>query len=197
MRKAVFLDKDGTLIIDLPYNVDPAHITWQEGVFEALRSLSAIGYLLVIVTNQSGVARGYFEEADLAALDAAMRAEMSKKGVQLDGFYYSPYHVEGVVKKYTLQSDCRKPGSGMLMKAAEELQIDLSASWMIGDTLSDVEAGKRANCKTILISDTALKIENEPQRPDHIVRTIVEAANIITDLSSAPPRIYDTDHKHK
>src|ERR1700743_2172808 len=118
MNKAVFLYKDGTLIHDLPYNVDPSLITWQEGVFEALHSLSAKGYLLVIVTNQSGVARGLFEEQHLQDLADAMKKVLKEKSIHLDGFYYSPYHIEGTVKEDAIDSDCRKPGSGMLLKAA-------------------------------------------------------------------------------
>lgn len=179
MNKAVFLDKDGTLIHDLPYNVDPSLIIWQEGVFEALSSLAAAGYLLVIVTNQSGVARGLFEEKDLLALDAAMRVVLREKGIHLDGFYYSPYHIEGSVKEYAVHSDCRKPGSGMLLKAAIDLQIDLSASWMIGDTLNDVEAGNRAGCRSILLADATPVIEHTNKRPSYTVKTITEAAQII------------------
>lgn len=179
MRKAVFLDKDGTLIHDLPYNVDPSLITWHEGVLEALASLSAKGYLLIIVTNQSGVARGLFEEKDLKALEEAMRAMLEEKGVRLDGFYYSPYHIEGTIKEYAIHSNCRKPGAGMLLRAADELQIDLAASWMIGDTLSDVEAGNKAGCRTILITDIAPVIDNEDQQPTYTAKTITEAINTV------------------
>jgi D,D-heptose 1,7-bisphosphate phosphatase len=179
MHKAVFLDKDGTLIDDLPYNIDQSLITWKEGVFEALSSLSAKGYLLVIVTNQSGVARGLFEEKDLKNLEMAMRTALKEKNIHLDGFYYSPYHIDGVVKEYAIPSDCRKPGTGMLIKAATELQIDLSASWMIGDTLSDVEAGNKAGCKTILITDVVPVIDNDNQQATYIATTITEAANYI------------------
>jgi len=179
MNKAVFLDKDGTLIHDLPYNVDPSLITWQNGVFEALSSLSAKGYLLVIVTNQSGVARGLFEEKHLNALEVFMRAVLRERGIHLDGFYYSPYHIEGTVKEYAIHSDCRKPGSGMLIKAATELQIDLSASWMIGDTLSDVEAGNRAGCKTILIGKEPVSAEDKIRQPTYTAKTIAEAAKLI------------------
>lgn len=184
MHKAVFLDKDGTLIHDLPYNVDPSLITWHEGVFEALASLSAKGYLLIIVTNQSGVARGLFEEKDLKELEAAMRAVLEKKGVPLDGFYYSPYHMEGTVKEYAIHSDCRKPGAGMLLRAAEELQIDLSASWMIGDTLNDVEAGNRAGCRTVLITNSIPVIDNDNQQPNYIASTIEEASRIVISSDS-------------
>lgn len=184
MNKAVFLDKDGTLIHDLPYNVNPSRITWQDGVFEALRSLSAKGYLLVIVTNQSGVARGLFSEEDLQTLEAAMRDVLKEKGIHLDGFYYSPYHTDGTVRKYAIYSDCRKPGTGMLLQAAQELQIDLAASWMIGDTLSDVEAGNKAGCRTILITDVIPVINNDNQQPNYIASTIEEASRIVISSDS-------------
>lgn len=151
MNKAVFLDKDGTIIEDLPYNVDPSRITWQPGVFEALKLLIDNDYLLVIITNQSGVARGLFKEEDLLAVKAAMSNTLKEHGITLAGFYYCPHHKEGTVKEYTLDCDCRKPKPGLLLKAARDLQIDLSASWMIGDTANDIEAGKEAGCKTILV----------------------------------------------
>lgn len=183
MNKAVFLDKDGTLIHDLPYNVDASLITWQDGTFEALQSLSAKGYLLVIVTNQSGVARGLFEEKHLHDLADTMKKVLKEHSIYLDGFYYSPYHIEGSVKEYAIHSDCRKPGSGMLIKAAADLQIDLSASWMIGDTLSDVEAGNRAGCKTILIATESPVIEDINRQPTYIARTITDAARIVSSES--------------
>lgn len=174
MHKAIFLDKDGTLLHDLPYNVNPSLITWQQDVFDALKMLAEKGYLLVIITNQSGVARGLFEEKDLLTLEKAMRNTLSEHGISLAGFYYCPHHLDGKIKKYTFDCDCRKPKPGMLLQAAKDLKIDLSASWMIGDTQSDVEAGNKAGCKTILIGDKIMSKAN----PTYLVSTIKEAAKL-------------------
>lgn len=181
MNKAVFLDKDGTIIHDLPYNVNPSLITWQEGSFEALKRLHEKGYLLVIITNQSGVARGLFQEKDLKVLEEAMRATLQEKGIPLAGFYYCPHHVEGTIKEYMLDCECRKPKAGMLMRAAADLKIDLPASWMVGDILNDVEAGNKAGCRTVLINNgnETEWISNEHRKPAYTAKNILEATNYI------------------
>lgn len=152
MHKAVFLDKDGTLIRDVPYNVDPAKIRLYPDVPEALQLLQQHGYRLVVISNQSGVARGYFEEPALTGVRDELSAQVGKYGVTLDGFYYCPHHPQGTVAAYTMDCLCRKPKPGLLLRAAQELTIDLTCSWMIGDTPSDVEAGETAGCRSILIS---------------------------------------------
>jgi D-glycero-D-manno-heptose 1,7-bisphosphate phosphatase len=143
VRPAVFLDKDGTLIVDIPYNVDPDWIELTPDARSACQALHASGYALVVVTNQSGVARGLFEARALEAVQARIEELV---GVQFDGFYYCPHGPdEGC--------PCRKPAEGMIRKAAADLNLDLSRSWMIGDILNDVEAGRRAGCRTILIDN--------------------------------------------
>jgi D-glycero-D-manno-heptose 1,7-bisphosphate phosphatase len=143
MRRAVFLDKDGTLVVDVPYNVDPARIELAPFAREACEALHANGYALVVVTNQSGVARGLFDEAALKAVEHRL-AELI--GVPLAGFYHCPHGPEA-------GCPCRKPGDAMLHRAAIDLDLDLSRSWMVGDILNDVEAGRRAGCRTILIDN--------------------------------------------
>src|SRR3954470_4364570 len=117
---AVFLDKDGTLIEDVPYNVDPARIRLMPGAAGGLRALDAAGYRLIVVSNQSGVARGYFEEAALAAVEARLRELLAEAGVPLAGFYYCPHHPEGSVAAYAVECSCRKPQPGLLVRAARE-----------------------------------------------------------------------------
>jgi D-glycero-D-manno-heptose 1,7-bisphosphate phosphatase len=153
MANAIFLDKDGTLIPDIPYNVDPDLITIVPDAIEGLKQLSAEGYLLIIISNQAGVARGYFTEDKLPAVERRIKDLLEKQGIKLSGFYYCPHHPEGSISEYTKDCDCRKPQSGMLLRAAREHHIDLSSSWMIGDILNDVEAGNRAGCKTVLINN--------------------------------------------
>jgi D-glycero-D-manno-heptose 1,7-bisphosphate phosphatase len=181
-KKAVFLDKDGTLIENVPYNVNPNRIRFFPDAFAALRSLHRAGYLLVVVSNQAGVARGYFEEKDLVQVEEHIRAQFrGRAGVPLAGFYTCPHHPGGSVPHYSIECSCRKPKPGMLLKAAEDLDIDLQHSWMVGDILHDIEAGNRSDCSTVLIdngNETEWVLSAERQ-PDFIVTNLSEAAQAI------------------
>lgn len=181
-NKAVFLDKDGTLVKDVPYNVNPKRIHFYSDTFPALRALHQAGYLLVIVSNQSGIARGLFAPADLDQVEAYIRTQMMEQaGAPLAGFYACPHHPAGTVEKYAIQCECRKPRPGMLLQAAEDLNIDLRHSWMVGDILNDVEAGNMAGCSTILIdngNETEWILSDERQ-PDFIVSNLHEATQAI------------------
>ena len=117
-ERAVFLDKDGTLIEDVPYNVDPALMRFLPGTAEGLRAIHAAGFRLIVVSNQSGVARGYFPETALAAVEARLRAMFAEAGVPLAGFYYCPHHPDGSVDRYAVRCHCRKPSAGMVERAA-------------------------------------------------------------------------------
>lgn len=189
-QRAIFLDKDGTLIEDLPYNVDPNRIRLTPGVGEALARLYATGYQFFIITNQSGVARGYFAEEALAAVEARLRDLLAREaGVPLAGFYYCPHHPDGVVPAYTRLCSCRKPAPGLLFRAAQDHNIDLQQSWFVGDILNDVEAGRRAGCRTILLVNGH---ETEwvlgPQRcPDHLAVNFAEIAYLISAVDEAVP----------
>lgn len=151
--KAIFLDKDGTLIDDLPYNVEQRRITLCAGAGAALRMLARLDYRFFVVTNQDGVAHGYFDEEDVRGVGDRLADLMFREHVSLDGYYYCPHHPQGSVKRYAFECNCRKPLPGMLLKAAHEHAIDMRASWMIGDILHDVEAGNRAGCRTLLIDN--------------------------------------------
>lgn len=153
MAKAIFLDKDGTLIPDIPYNVNPDLITLQADAIEGLQRLKKEGFLFIIISNQAGVARGIFNEDALPAVEQRLSELMAAHELELSGFYYCPHYREGSIAAYTQDCDCRKPKPGMILKAAQEHDIDLSQSWMIGDILNDVEAGNRAGCKTVLINN--------------------------------------------
>src|SRR6266498_1573691 len=141
-RAAVFLDKDGTLVEDIPYRADVNRIHFFPDVFAALRLLHRAGFALVIVTNQAGMAYGQFGERDLARMECSLRTKLIDADIPLDGFYYCPHHPNGIVEPYAVHCLCRKPKPGLLMRAASELRIDMSRSWMVGDTLHDVEAGR-------------------------------------------------------
>lgn len=151
--RAIFLDKDGTLVEDIPYNVNPAliELTWQAG--PALQILQQLGYRLIVVTNQSGVAKGLFTETALQPVQTRLSERLAQYGVTLSGFYYCPHSPDGAVARYAVACTCRKPMPGMLLRAAQEQGIDLAQSWMIGDILHDVEAGRRAGCRTVLIDN--------------------------------------------
>jgi D-glycero-D-manno-heptose 1,7-bisphosphate phosphatase len=188
-QRAVFLDKDGTLIDDVPYNVDPDLIRLAEGAAEGLPALHAAGYRLIVVSNQSGVARGYFPVEALARVEARLRDLLAGLGVPLAGFYYCPHHPEGVRPGYAVACECRKPEPGLIVRAARDLDIDLDRSWLIGDILDDVEAGRRAGCETILIDDGHETEWNVcPRRlPHHVAPDLAHAARLVTALG-APDR---------
>ena len=185
MNKAVFIDKDGTLIPDIPYNVNPKLITLSDTAIPALQRLQKLDYLLIVVSNQSGVARGFFEEKDLQIVSDALTNLLKKEGVTINGFYYCPHHKDGTIAAYTKDCDCRKPKPGMILKAARDFDINTGQSWMIGDILNDAEAGNAAGCRTILINngnETEWKW-NDKNKPGFTVKTLLEAADIISEHS--------------
>src|SRR6266571_7924025 len=146
--KAVFLDKDGTLIDDVPYNVEPRLISLCSGAGAALRLLARFDYRFVVVSNQPGVAQGRFAEGQLRAVHDRLADLLFREQLSLDAFYYCPHDPGGVLAAYAQVCSCRKPQPGMLLRAAAEHGIELGGSWMIGDILHDVEAGSRAGCRT-------------------------------------------------
>ena len=182
-RAAVFLDKDGTLVEDVPYNVDPALIRLGPGAIEGLRLLHAAGYPLVVISNQSGVARGYFAEEALGAVEARLRELLGEAGVPLDGFYYCPHHPEGSVDHYAVACACRKPLPGLIVRAAREHDVDLARSWFVGDILHDVEAAHRAGCRAVLLDNGhETEWETSPLRtPDLVAPDLAEAARAIVE----------------
>jgi D-glycero-D-manno-heptose 1,7-bisphosphate phosphatase len=179
--KAIILDKDGTLIQDVPYNVDPAHIRLMPGAAAGLRRLARAGYKLFVVTNQSGVARGLFREEALLPVKDRLHQLLSKEGVCLQGFYYCPHHPEGQAPRYAIACECRKPQPGLVLRAAREHALDLADSWTIGDILDDIEAGRRAGCKTILINNghETEWVISPLREPDYVAGDLEKAADII------------------
>ncbi|MGH2457330.1 MAG: D-glycero-alpha-D-manno-heptose-1,7-bisphosphate 7-phosphatase [Chloroflexota bacterium] len=149
--RAVFLDRDGTLIADRPYSADPDRIELLDGVIEGLALLDRAGYRLIVVTNQSGIARGYFDEAALARMHQRIDELLKPAEVSVRAFYYCPHHVEGIDPALARPCWCRKPGPGMLLRAAADWSIELPSSWLIGDRLTDCQAGERAGCRSVLL----------------------------------------------
>ena len=146
-HKAIFLDRDDTLIEDPGYISNPKQVKLLDGVPKALISLKNLGFKLIVVSNQSAIARGIITEKTLGTIHDRLRQLLAEEGAFIDGIYYCPYHPDGVVPKYRKESNCRKPNPGMFLKTAEEMDIDLSQSWAIGNSLRDIEAGKRAGCE--------------------------------------------------
>jgi D,D-heptose 1,7-bisphosphate phosphatase len=182
MKKAIFIDKDGTLVTDVPYNVNPQWIRLEPFAAETLKRLKDTGYLLIIISNQAGVALGYFSKKDLPAVNTAIQALLKPYDVQIDGFYYCPHHPKGNVSPYNIECNCRKPSAGLIEQAADQHGIDVNASWMIGDILNDVEAGNRAGCQTILINNgnETEWLPGPYRKPDFTVKDWAEITELIT-----------------
>ncbi len=168
--RAVFLDRDGTLIEHVPYLSRPEEIRLLEGTVPALRLLSREGYRLFVVSNQSGLARGYFTKEDLAEVEAALDAVFTSCGIRIESMRYCPHHPKD-------ECPCRKPAPGLILDLAAQYGIDLQRSWMVGDQQSDVGAGKRAGCRAILVGPD-LRIAPEGQ-PDFVSPDILGAAGLI------------------
>ncbi len=160
MRRAAFLDRDGTVNREKDYLYRIDEFEFIPGAPEAVRMLNEAGFLVVVVSNQSGVARGYYTEDDVDALHRHIDGELAKSGARVDAWFYCAHHPDGK-GSYSLAFRCRKPLPGMLLEAARRFNIDLEASVMIGDKLVDMEAGAAAGCRTILVR-TGYGAEQEP-----------------------------------
>lgn len=181
MHKAVFIDKDGTLVVDRPYDVDPAKIALMPGAAEALRAISRAGYLLFVISNQPGLALGRFSERDLRRYLDRLHWLLGAHGVFPTSYYCCPHHPVGTVAAWQVRCDCRKPRAGLLRQATTDYRIDTTRSWMIGDILDDVEAGHRAGCRSILIdvgNETEWR-EGKGRRPELIAASFEDAARFV------------------
>ena len=195
-NKAVFIDRDGVIneviyhkemgIIDSPFTVDQIKLLPDVG--KAICNLQKMGFKTIIVSNQPGVAKDKFSEGDLEKMKEKVRMDLKKQGASVDDEYYCIHHPYGKIKQYTKVCDCRKPKPGMILEAAKKHNIDLSNSWMIGDGLTDIQAGKKAGCKTILIGrmkcDLCQMMKEEDAEPDYITPSLYEASKIINGKES-------------
>ena len=191
MKKAVFIDKDGTLIKNIPYNVNTDLIDFEDNAITALQLLQDSGYQLILISNQPGVALGYFSEEEVRQVFQYIQDKLHRQGVILDGYYYCPHDVHGVRLSYSKACYCRKPMPGMLLKAAMEHDIDLELSWMIGDILNDTEAGNRAGCRTILLNvgnETEWEL-NASRQPSYTCNNWKDAAGIIAQYAKETIRV--------
>lgn len=191
MARAVFLDRDGVInemvyyqemgIIDPPFTVEQFKLL--PGVAEAIRKLREEGFRAIIVSNQPGIAKGHLSQEGFEKIKTKMKKELAKEGAFLDGEYYCLHHPESKAGNLKVNCDCRKPKPGLLLQGAKDLDIDLSRSWMIGDGLTDVTAGKSAGCKTILLGrmkcQLCTRMDEENAKPDIIAANLLEAARTI------------------
>ncbi|MFC2002695.1 D-glycero-alpha-D-manno-heptose-1,7-bisphosphate 7-phosphatase [Chloroflexota bacterium] len=191
--KAIFLDRDGVIneliyyqeqgIIDSPFTVKQFRLF--SGVSEAISKLRNRDYKVVLISNQPGIAKGNMTEETFEEIRRKMKEELASGGAFLDGEYYCFHHPEAKIEKLSVNCECRKPKPGMLLKAAQDMDLELTQSWMIGDGLTDVKAGKEAGTRTILLGRMKCELCNlmdkDAARPDVIVLDLREAAQIILE----------------
>lgn len=188
MRPAIFLDRDGTLTVEGEWITKREALVLVPGAAEALRLLARAGFALVMVTNQSAVARGLIDEAELAHIHAHLADLLAAKGARLDATYYCPHHPTEGLGAWRRDCDCRKPKPGLVLRAARELELDLARSWMIGDAARDIEAGWNAGVRGVLVATgkgTGDRVRMRAARaPDHFAPDVLAAARWIVDVGA-------------
>lgn len=184
LRPAVFLDRDGTLNTEVNYLYRPEDLLWIEGAPEAVARLNAAGVAVVVITNQAGVARGFYTEEDVQALHQHMQRELHRAGAHVDAFYYSPFHPEATVDAYRRVSPCRKPGDALYRKAIADLGIDAQRSFAVGDRVSDLTPAMGLGCRAFLV-ETGHGRSEIPLLPPgaQVASSIVEAVDLLLRTS--------------
>ncbi len=189
--KAVFLDRDGVInelayypeagVIDSPLTVEQFRLRPHVG--KAIKLLNQMAYKVIVISNQPGIAKNHFNLNTLRKMDAKMKTELRAQGASVDGIYYCPHHPDGENSEYRVICPCRKPEPGLLLQAAKDYGLDLVRCYMVGDSLTDVQAGRKAGCKTILIGKMKCELchlmDEEGARPDAIAGNLLEAVNTI------------------
>lgn len=184
LNRCVFLDRDGTINEEVNYLSQPNQLRLIDGAAEAVKSLNQAGFKVVVVTNQAGVARGYFSEQAVDEIHGALKKILREKGAQIDAVYYCPHHPTAGVGAYKIDCHCRKPKAGMLERAANELRLDLARSFVVGDKISDLEAGYAVRCRNILVR-TGYGLESEKEfsgyawQPEFVADNLLDAARWI------------------
>jgi D-glycero-D-manno-heptose 1,7-bisphosphate phosphatase len=179
--KAAFIDRDGVINEERNYVHRIEDFVLLPGVAQGLALLRDAGFRLIVVTNQAGIARGYYDQGVMDRLHDHLREQLALQGVALDAIYFCPHHPSGSVKELAFECDCRKPAPGMLLQAAKDFDIDMSASVLIGDKLSDVQAGKRAGVGRVVIVESGHKVEDAaPLQADDVAADLLAAAQLLT-----------------
>ena len=182
-RPAVFLDRDGTIIEEVNYLRSLDQLKLFPWSARAVRALNEAGYAVVVITNQAGVARGLFDEAHVEATHGALTEALAAQGAHIDAYYYCPHHPDAADERYRQECACRKPAPGLVLRAGDEMGLDLSRSWMVGDRWGDIEAGVSAGARGILVrtgygaQDAAAPPANA--RADAILDNLMEAVDWI------------------
>ncbi len=186
------MDRDGTLIEDVGHLHRAPDIRVYPEAFEAVRTVNQSGALAIVITNQSAIARGLLDESELEEIHRLLQDTFEREEARIDAFYHCPHHPAAGTGTYTRECNCRKPEPGMLLRAAQELQLELATSYMIGDKLTDVEAGHRAGCQSVLVKtgygtgelqpldqgEASAPLSKDPeQTPDHVVSNVLEAVD--------------------
>jgi D-glycero-D-manno-heptose 1,7-bisphosphate phosphatase len=192
-RPALFLDRDGTINVETGYPRDFAEIQIYPGSFAAIRAARAAGFAVVVVTNQSGVGRGYLDEAALNELHRRLAAALAAGGAPVEAIYYCPHHERAGLGPYKIACDCRKPAPGLALRAARDLDLDLSASYMVGDKVEDVRFGLAAGATPVLVRtgygrDSEARLAGLGVRPAHVADGIREAVDWILARERAAGR---------
>lgn len=183
-QKAFFLDRDGVINEDRNYVYRKEDFFFLPGIFRLLQKAQAAGYLLIVITNQAGIARGYYSEDDFDELTVWMKAEFHKRNISLDAVYYCPYHPTKGQGEYLRPSECRKPAPGMLLKARQDFNLDMKQSVLLGDKMSDIEAGRRAEVGlNILIRHDNTPLETD--KADRVIKQLSEAEAFFSKKQTA------------
>ena len=187
MAKAVFLDRDGVITQEPPqYTHKLSQLAFIPKSADAIRLLNENGFMVITVSNQSGIARGYYQEEDVILFNRAMKENLAKEGAYINVIYYCPHHPEAKIERYRVDCDCRKPKPGMLIRAEKELNIDLKQSFIVGDKLSDIEAGERAGCITVMVrtGHGVEELKSNQIECDYIADDLYDAVEHILYLSN-------------
>lgn len=175
-NRAVFVDRDGTMAKDVHYCSCPEDFELFPNTAKAIKLLNEHGFKVIIITNQSGIARGYFTEETLARIHEKMKMELAKEGARIDAIYYCPHHPDD-------NCDCRKPKPKLAFQAVNSHQVDLKQSFMIGDLPMDIELGRTIGCRTILVGNTPSGPDSERASSDAVASDLLEATQIILEKS--------------
>ena len=178
-NKAVFIDRDGTINVNIEYLDDPNNFKMYPGVAKGIKLLKKNGFKIIVITNQSGIARGYFSKETLEKIHKKMENELSKKGAKVDAIYYCPHHPDD-------NCDCRKPETGLFKKAFKDFNIDSFKSYLIGDRMLDIEAGYKMGLKTVLVPEDKEKVEKEMResniKPNYICENFYSGVRYILNI---------------
>ncbi|NOG45296.1 MAG: HAD family hydrolase [Calditrichaeota bacterium] len=191
MQKAIFLDRDGTLNEEMGYINHASRFKVFDYTFKAIRILNNSGFLVFVITNQSGLARGYFDEDLLSDIHNRFIEDAKKEDAIIEQVYFCPHHKDGVIKKYKKDCDCRKPKPGMLLKARDEYNLSLENSFMIGDRYKDIQFGQKNNLSTIMVlsgyglGEFTYQRKSWDKHPDFICKNVLEAAMLIEKIETS------------